>query len=195
MKSLLIVSKGIFHPPFNARLQLDSLVKGLGRYETVRLQSFEKLADTDLSVYSGIILYYHLKENSKTAAAIANLSEYVRNGGGVLGMHGSTASFKSDTEYSMILGSRFTGHGKVSSFDITGFRNYTVTDELYTHQLENDCQVILRSGNEPVYWKRASGKGRVAVFTPGHRKQVFTLPETRDVIEDALKYVCGGDLI
>ena len=133
-----------------------------------------------------------------------NLLEWVRNGGGVIGIHAATDTRGWD-EYNEMLGGRFSGHPwhqKVpiknddptspinAAFDGKGFE---VTDEIYQFNrghysrkkqrvlLSLDMTKLTKKGGRKdhdyaISWIKTYGKGRVFYCSLGHRNEIFWNP-------------------
>ena len=204
MVKTLVVSAGVFHPPFRGRRRLlDALRVGHdAQYETV--DSMEALLGRDLNAYQAMVLCFHHKSISDEA--LRAFEGFVAGGGGVLAVHSATASFKTRPEYFEILGGRFTGHGAVKPFEIRpsiegdeifpSIPSFTVTDELYLHELNPHIRVHYHTeidGEEvPMVWTYAYGQGRVCYTCPGHRSSSMSSPTYRRILQRGLGWVCDG---
>jgi type 1 glutamine amidotransferase len=195
---VLFVSAGIVHPPLLARIWLGRLFSGLEGFQVLESRSIEALRQMDPSSLHCLVLYMHQKSISKAALEI--LDAYVSDGGGVLGIHSATASFKKSTAYFKILGGRFTGHGPIERFEIRPCQDqdeifgtippFAVKDELYIHELEPDIRVHFvteRAGEEiPMVWTRRHGQGRVCYVEPGHRTASLRHPALQEILKRGL---------
>jgi type 1 glutamine amidotransferase len=203
VKSILLISAGIFHPPWLARLRLQRLFTALPGYSIRTAGSFERLAgDATLQSTQAIVVYLHRQRISP--AALAAFDRYVSAGGGVLAVHSATASFKQNPHYFEILGGRFTGHDAIRPFQIepvdragpfAGLSPFTVNDELYLHELQPGVQVQLSAQNAgeavPVVWTYRYGAGKVCTCSPGHRAATLSHLDYRRVLERGLEWVSG----
>jgi hypothetical protein len=122
-----------------------------------------------------------------------------------MAIHSATASFKETTDYFNILGGCFTGHGPVAPFKVQpartmneafeGIPAFTVTDELYLHELQQDIRVQFTAKLEgeqvPVVWTHPYGLGRVCYACPGHRTATMRHPGYQEVIRRGIEWVCG----
>ena len=129
-KKILVISKGLFHPSLICRQAFKKALNNFTdmyefTYENT-LKGIEKLKDSD---YTAAVLFFH--EFTLDNSILNILKEYTNNGGGVFAVHGPLASFKTNKEYLDILGSRFTGHGKIEEITVTdGTTKFKVTDEI-----------------------------------------------------------------
>ena len=201
MKKVLLITAGIFHPPLLARKALCKTLAELDGFKFQHLRSMEKLPN-ELDDFAAMVIYFHHKKIS--ARALEALDEFISNGGGVLGVHTATASFKQQMHYSEILGGRFTGHGPIKSFEIkptanseifAGIPAFVVKDELYTHELQPGIEThftATHDGQEiPAVWTYQFGKGKVCYTVPGHRTASFKNATFQKILQRGLVWVCG----
>lgn len=203
MKKILLVTDGIFHPPFLARKALHKTLAELDGFEFQNVRSMEKLPD-DLEDFSALVIYLHHQKISD--AALAALDEFVSNGGGILGVHTATAAFKEQMHYFEILGGRFIGHGPIEPFEVrpvpkseifAGIPAFTVKDELYIHELQPGITAhftAMHEGDEvPIVWTYHYGQGRVCYAVPGHRTETMRNEMYHKILQRGLAWVCRVD--
>lgn len=200
MKKVLLVTAGIFHPPLWGRMVLHSMLRNLPGFAFEHVRSLEKLP-TSLERFSALVLHFHHKKISP--AALAKLDSFVKNGGGLLAIHGATASFKGTMPYFDILGGRFIGHGKVAKFAIRkvdemvfgSIGDFEVRDELYLHELRAGIVVHFVARHQgkdiPVVWTYHYGKGRVCYSLPGHTSATMQNPIYQKVLLRSLEWVAN----
>jgi type 1 glutamine amidotransferase len=197
-KHILLVTDGIFHPPLWGRITLYRLLRQMDGVILRHVRSLEKLP-ADVGRFSALVLHYHHERLSP--AALARLDEYTRSGGGILALHAATASFTETLSYFDILGGKFIGHGAVEPFEVVnqgyelfrGIPDFTVTDELYIHELREGIQVHFAARHEgqdvPVVWTYRYGKGRVCYAVPGHTNESMSNPAYQEVLRRGLAWV------
>jgi len=204
-KRLLVGSAGLVHPTGGGRRRLGGIIDGVDGIERTTVCRVEALKRLTGGRYDGAVLYFHRKHISE--AALDALDRFVAGGGGVLAIHGASASFKKVPRYYDILGGRFVGHGRIEPYTVqrtaaarpffTVTQPFAVTDELYIHRYENDVTIHYATetaaGPEPVVWTRAHGKGRVCYISLGHVPAVLANRAVRRIISDALAYIAGLD--
>jgi type 1 glutamine amidotransferase len=201
MKKILLVTDGIFHPPLGARKVLRQTLAQLDGFEFQHIRSMQALPK-DLMDYSALVIYVHHKEIS--AAALSALDGFASNGGGILGVHSVTASFKQHKHYFEILGGRFTGHGKVEPITIlpvigsdifAGIPAFTVKDELYIHEFQPGITPHFTSKHAgqdiPVVWTYRYGQGRVCCLVPGHLTRTMQNENIQEILRRGLAWVSG----
>ncbi|MCP4757531.1 MAG: ThuA domain-containing protein [Proteobacteria bacterium] len=200
-KKVLVVSAGIVHPSLLARFYLRRLLKKLDRFEFVfstRVEDLNRLGDGG---FAAVVLYFHRKQISDDA--LRHLEDFVGQGGGLLALHSASASFKQNTRYFDLIGGRFKTHGPIEDFVVrpsqetselfSNIPEFTVKDELYIHEYQNDVTVHFTTQNgdatEPVVWTKAHGRGKVGYFSLGHCAKVITAPEVGRIILRLLEWM------
>ena len=201
MKKILLATSGLVHPPFLAIRQLQKILCNSTQFHFTKISSLEKLP-SDIETFSALVIYFHQKTLS--GQAMQNLDDYVSNGGGLLGIHSATASFKKSDPYFNLLGGRFTGHGKVERITINYNQegeifpptsSFTIHDELYYHELSNDLTIHystpVNGEKVPVVWTRIHGNGKVCYAMPGHTLSSFNNPAVQMILTNALEWVAS----
>lgn len=148
------------------------------------------------------------------------LLEWIRAGGGFLGIHAATDSQRGEepTEYTRMIGGAFETHGKQEYANVrvidSAFPGMTrlpvefrMIDEWYLHNQVNAAGTmrvlaVLETGEMeqemynrfesiPVMWASEYGKGRVFYTALGHREDVWEAPMFLGMIQDALGWTAG----
>jgi type 1 glutamine amidotransferase len=201
MKKILLVTQGLFHPPIRARKLLRKVLEEVAGFSFHATNSMESLPP-DLLSYAAMVIYLHHKRITENA--LNRFDTFVKNGGGVLGVHTATASFKQQLHYFKILGGRFIGHGPVGEFRIkplaesTVFHDipaFSIKDELYLHEFQPGITphlVTQHAGQRvPVVWTYRYGEGRVCIATPGHLSRTFKNKDYNKILQQGLLWVSG----
>lgn len=125
------------------------------------------------------------------------LCDFVQNGGGYVGIHSATDSFKKSDRYWEMLGGRFAGHGggkfTVYIYDrdhpITkGLQDFEIQDETYSHNYHRNAQMRsltrMNRGNErqSMSWVSSYGKGRLFYTGNGHGREAWTNPHFQRLV-------------
>jgi uncharacterized protein len=201
---VLAITSGTVHPKFTARRMLLSLIRDTGEYDVVHRGCIESLKSLSGGGFSAAVIYLHRRRISP--GALRALREFLDAGGGLLGVHSASASFKSCGEYYSMLGGRFVSHEEIMDFDaipspgapeiFPGCGRFTVRDELYLHEVYRGTTVRFHAVNggkeEPVVWTREQGRGRVCYIEPGHCVSSIGNEGFRRVTLAALRWVCRG---
>jgi uncharacterized protein len=202
-KRILVVSAGVVHPTCSARRRLDGIIRRLGGIEYTTVRDVESLTRLPGGTFDGVVLYFHRRHISD--GALDALDSFVGGGGGLLAIHGASASFKKIPRYFDILGGGFVSHGAIEPYTV--FRvgkadpafsvsePFVVTDELYIHRYTSDVTVRYATETagttEPVVWTRLHGRGRVCYVSLGHRSAVLADESVRRIVSDALTFIVG----
>jgi type 1 glutamine amidotransferase len=203
-KRVLVVSAGLFHPTVTGRRRLAEIIRGHGRIEPVTVSRIGSLTRLSEGTFDAAVLYFHRRHIGD--GALSALDRFVTGGGGLLAVHGASASFKKNQRYFDILGGRFVSHGTIEPYTVvrTGWADpaftvtdpFTVTDELYIHNYRDDTTIQYvtqtKDGLEPVVWTRTYGKGRICYVSLGHVAAVLQNDAVRRIISDALTYILGA---
>jgi type 1 glutamine amidotransferase len=200
MKKVLLVTDGFIHPPFLARQALHQTLAELDSFVFRHVRSMEKLPN-DLGGYSALVIYIHHKKISD--GALEKLDGFVSNGGGILGVHSATASFKDQKHYFEILGGSFIGHGKVEEIRVENSKSeifgdigdFVIKDELYIHELQPGITPHFTATHEgqevPIVWTYQYSTGKVCYVLPGHTTRSLKHPSVQEILRSGLGWVCA----
>lgn len=200
MKKVLLVTDGIFHPPFLARKALRNALVEMDGFEFHHIHSMEKLPN-NIKEFTALVIYLHHKKISENA--LSALDDFVSNGGGILGVHSATASFKDQRHYFEIIGGRFIGHGKVEEIRVEnskseifgGIGNFVIKDELYIHELQPGTTPHFTAKHEgqevPIVWTYQYSTGKVCYVLPGHTTRSLKHPSVQEILRSGLGWVCA----
>lgn len=203
MIEILYVSDGFFHPPFKARQTVRDVVETVPGCQVTQVKHLRALRKLDMTRFQAIVLYVHHKHIEPDT--VTALEQFVHGGGGLLAIHSATASFKEEPRYFDMVGGRFIGHGPVEPIDIRsaveddeifgGIAPFTVTDELYIHDLKPDLrshfETTYQNQPVPMVWTRLVENGRVCYICPGHRAETMQQPEIQEVLRRGTAWVIG----
>lgn len=160
-------------------------------------------------------------EQERESMLKQSLVDFVKNGGGLAGMHSATDTYKSWKEYNDMMGGAFAGHPwhtlvRLKNLDpkhplnrIFEGQKFEVTDEIY--QFRNDTAspksrrmllalegsiVNLDKGKRtdgfyPVSWISDYGKGRTFYCSLGHRDEIFWNPKVLAHYLDGFQFALG----
>ena len=206
---------------------LAKLAKELGATFTTTKDASQINAE-NLKNYDLVIFYTQgdlTKPNKEGAPVIgpnggADLIAWVKNGGGFMGFHSATDSFRGEgvTPYIGMIGAEFRGHGgqfvgTVQVVDPTHPvmahvpNNWAINEEWYLFDKFNTGAMrvlaLLEPGNErtvqesynipayPIIWVRTMEKGRVYYSALGHREDIWTNPDVQKAVTDAIRWTWG----
>jgi type 1 glutamine amidotransferase len=162
-----------------------------GGFDVAVTQDRDALVAPRIAPYN-VVLFY-TQGGEITEAQKQGLLAFVERGGGYVGLHSATATFKESGDYQRLLGARFLGHGfgefRVEVLDhehpiTAGLADFTITDEDFRHELIGDgVRVLARwsHNGQPAIWVREWGQGRVAYCALGHDQRAWGHPTFREV--------------
>lgn len=161
------------------------------------------LTPDNLRAYAGVINYTTARDI--TDAQYDALLQFVRGGGGYVGVHCASDTFRNQPDSKRLLGGRFVEHPPQldivveiadPAHPITGpLSSFTVFDELYT--LDDDPtqdHLLARSpshGLQPVAWTRDEGLGRVFYLSIGHNAETYANPISRRLLQRGAQWAVG----
>jgi type 1 glutamine amidotransferase len=203
--TVLLIARGLVHPTWLACRILKRALEATPGLRFRSAASLEILPRIDMETIQSAAIYFHHKHLSP--AALERLDGFLRQGGGLLAVHGAAASFKTEPRYHAILGGRFVGHGAVAHFEVqpvpgeegifAGIGSFTVRDELYRHEYDPSSQVHFTTpvgtGQEPVVWTRRHGEGRICYCSLGHTAGVLRHTSVIELLQRGLRWVSGLD--
>jgi uncharacterized protein len=192
---------------------------GAPRFEVTTSEDVAVFTAENLSRY-GAVMFYTTGELPMSEAQKRALTDFVRAGGGFLGVHSATDTFYEWEEYGKLIGGYFDQHPwhqsvRVEIADpaspLVGFlgRSIAITDEIY--QIRNfdpaTSHVLLRLDPSsvdlarenvhrhlygwPLAWTRAYGSGRVFYSALGHEEAVWRDPRYQGVLRAAILWGLG----
>jgi len=137
------------------------------------------------------------------------LCDFVAGGGGFVGIHSATDSFKNSDRYWEMVGGRFAGHGhgtyKVYIYDkehpITrDMSDFEITDETYCHNYHKNAQmrslIRMNRGEErqSMGWVSQYGEGRLFYTGLGHGREAWMNLHFQQLVVRAMYWAAGRDV-
>jgi len=158
-----------------------------------------------LANFSAVVLY--TQGDKFKDDEVAALTQYVRNGGGLVGVHSASDTNQKSEAYGKLIGSRFIGHGPVFNFSVVvsdekhpvahRVKSFRITDELYILKPESDFHVFLEAWwdgkKQPMAYSRAEGKGKVVYLANGHWAESLADPAWQQILARSVRYAAGED--
>ena len=186
---------------------LEKVLDQVGGFQVTRLEPPASKPPNDAAHLA------KLAEVRLSPEAEQALQKFLEDGGGIVGIHGASLTFRDSKVWFDLLGARFTGHipgtHKLnilitdSKHPITaGLSDFTIVDEEYKHSFANvDRHVLARFRERPpqsdqkanmdIVWTREIGKGRVFYCALGHDKDAWTNPAWQKFIVQGILWVAG----
>jgi type 1 glutamine amidotransferase len=223
VKVLLVLVGGGPHDIEKNPPHLENALRAAGGVEVTKLAPppgmqgsgahLAKLAEIKPGDYD-VIAFYTVGQTLSPEQEKA-LQTFVEQGGGIVAIHGASASFnRSDVWFNMI-GARFAGHAPgtytlpISITDpdhpITkGIREFEIVDEEYTHRFPEGVKrhVIAsfkqrppntseKNNNNDAVWTIDVGKGRVVYNALGHGPEAWQNPMWQKLTVQSILWAAG----
>ncbi|MCP4132080.1 MAG: ThuA domain-containing protein [bacterium] len=200
-KNVLYISAGLMHPSLKARRYLKKLLSSIEEVTLTTATGIESAKKLRQGNYDAVVLYLHRQDISDEA--LDALCDFVAQGGGLVGVHSATASFKSSNRFFDLLGGRFILHEAVIDFTVrqgegkTGIfgpvGDFVVHDELYIHECKDDIDIHFyvreKEQEHPIVWTREYGNGRVCYVEPGHCASSIENEAMREILRKGVLWV------
>lgn len=222
VRVLFVLGSPPYHDIRNLPPILEKVLNQVGGFKVTRLEPpqdkppedpahLAQLAKISRSDYDVLVFYtsgHKLDEVQERA-----LEKFVEDGGGIVGLHGASFSFKNSQVWNRLLGGQFTGHipgtHKLNiviadtKHPITaGVGPFTIVDEEYKHKFADvDRHVLARFKERPpesdqkanmdILWTREVGKGRVFYIALGHGKEAWENPAWQKLVVQGILWAAG----
>jgi type 1 glutamine amidotransferase len=135
---------------------------------------------------------------------IQSLATFVRNGGGLVGVHTAIATNPGSDTLGQLFGARIR-KGVIAPHEIVvtdpqhplaeGIQNFHMDDELYVTEQKSPYRAFLATQYEgamhPMGWTRDEGRGKVAYLGNGHTPGGLSHPTFRELLVRAVRFVAG----
>ena len=177
------------------------LFKKQGDFELTLSNKLDDLKAGKIKDYD-VVLFFGSGGNFTDPAQESGLEEYLRNGGGIVGVH-ATDAFKKSDAYWKIFGGQFIGHGG-GTFRIVftdkkhpitkGMESFEIHDESYRDKMHPATKDKLHhlgridrgKENHSMIWVHEYGKGRLFNTGLGHDKKAWDNPALQKMVVRAI---------
>ncbi len=176
---------------------LKKVLEDTNQFEVSITKDRDQFKAENIKNYDLVMIYTTGGELTKDQER--GLVSFVENGGGLVGIHSATDSFKNSDAYWKLMCGRFIGHGhETFKVHITakrhpivqGMSDFEINDETYRHNWfpESKPIVLMRrvTDGDPSAWVQYVGKGRVFTTGLGHDMAAWSNPAFQQLIERAL---------
>ena len=211
MKKILYIYGGPeFHPTEPGGKMLSGFLKADGRFELEMTNDLDAFAALPGGQYAAVVVYTTGFHDDLTPAREKGLLEFVRNGGGFVGIHSAADSFRGSRAYVDMLNGEFLTHPEHHEFKVTvadkdhflttRVPDFSVYDEMYHLQSFDPakCRVLAQTqwqGKQmPMAYARNYGQGRVVYLANGHTQQAWKHPEFQKLLIRAIAWGAGAEL-
>ena len=164
----------------------------------------DRAALTNLHGYDLVVIY--TQGGELTPEQEDGLCSFVKNGGGLIGIHCAAVSWVGSANYMELIGSHLIGHGPVveigvkvvdADHDITRrTQDFRITDEFYILEKKTDDFHVLTTGawqgkTYPLSYVRDYGEGHVFFIANGHDTRAFLNPGFQKLVKRGVRFVTG----
>ncbi|MHB9133165.1 MAG: ThuA domain-containing protein [Armatimonadota bacterium] len=210
MKKVLYVYGGgeSFHPSEAAGHELAGILAADGRFTLEMTSDLDAFKSLPKGEYVAVVVYTTGFSDELTGDRAKGLFSFVKNGGGFVGIHSATDSFRGNRDYVEMLNGEFSNHPaqheykvaivEKSHFLTVRMPDYAIFDEMYHLKNYDPEKVTLLAQTQwqgkqiPVAYARDYGNGRVAYLANGHTMQAWKHPEFRKLVLRAVAWGAGA---
>jgi len=202
MKKVLLLTNGPQAPDGKFAEMFKSITEASGQFEVEVSHDRNRLANP--SMFDAVALY--IGGGSITPEQEEGLTAFVRNGGGLLAVHGANAGLGKYDAYIELIGTEFIGHDPLAPFEVTTAdgiddalprlsKRFRVVDECYKVKVRTDAPLryfqygTWRLERYPLGYVRDYGDGLVFYTALGHDERTFRHPDFQDQLIKGLRYV------
>ena len=210
-KKVLMLVGGPWHANERAGAVLENVLKAWGgRWQLTITFDLDALASLPTSDYAAVIVYTTGFRDDLTAPREKGLLTFVKNGGGLIGVHSAADSFRASRAYVEMLNAEFLTHPHFHEFPVTivdkwhyltaRVPDFTIPDEMYHLQSYDPskshllAETFWQGKKMPMATCRAFGKGRVVYIALGHDLRSWNHPEFQKLLCRALDWSQGAEL-
>lgn len=204
MKRILLLINDAQAPYSDFAAMFESILQASGQFSVDVSSDRSRLCD--LSDFDAVALY--IIGGELTSEQERGITDFARNGGGILGVHGANAMLVQYEAYTEMMGTEFIGHDPLGAFTVRTAPDvddilprldpeFRVMDECYNMKIHTDAPLrwfqtgMWRFEEKPLGYVRDYGKGRVFYTALGHDHRTFGHPSFQDLLVKGLRYVCG----
>ncbi len=211
MKKILYVHGGAtFHPTEPGGELLSQLLAADGRFELEMTSDLDKFSSLPGGAYTAVVLYATGFRDELTPARERGLLDFVRDGGGFIGIHAAADCFRGNGAYIDMLNGEFVHHPEHHEFQVSitepdhyltlRMPAFKVYDEMY-HLQNHDpdkCTVVAdtvwQGKHMPLAYTRDYGRGRVVYLANGHTLQAWHHPEFQKLLVRSIAWSTGAEV-
>ena len=213
-KALIVYGGWKGHDPDGVAEVFADILRG-ENFEVTLSDTLDSFAE-DLSAYDLIVPVWTMGELSRDKEK--NVCAAVASGVGIAGCHGGMCdAFRNSTDWQFMTGSQWVAHPgnsdvtyevKIKDSELTrGIENFTVTSEQYYIHVDPAVTVYATTefptedGNHspngkvdvPVVYTKLWGKGRVFYNSLGHNRDIFAIPEAKELMRRGFLFAARAE--
>ena len=224
-RKLLVMEslQGMYHNPGipNCNVMLDLMGDITGAWETEFSNDLNNLKYPKIKDYDAVFINSAVNEMFPDVAVREGLSRFVKEGGGLGGIHGTPWASRNWQEFADMIGSRSAPHriepGVIKLYDPAsplvksfGGKDLDFTEEFYRFERDGynrlmweNMRVVLSvetqtrqenawmGNNYPLTWIRSYGAGRTFYCSLGHMAETFMQPEIVGHLFSGMQFLLG----
>ena len=201
---VLLVTGGKWHDYTQGAEVLATALGGAG-IEVTATEVASALHDLGGGRFDCVVLY--TQGDKFDDRQIEALAGFVRNGGGLVGLHSAADTNTKHATFAKLIGATFKSHGPVMDFKVSvsdpnhpvahRVQEYRITDELYVLEPKSEFQTFLTAWwdgkPQPIGYSRTEGKGRVVYLANGHDPGALSHTTLLQLVARAVRYAAGED--
>jgi predicted dehydrogenase/type 1 glutamine amidotransferase len=166
----------------------------------------DRSALTRLDGYDAVVVY--TQGGRLEPAEEAGLTDFVRAGGGFVGIHCANDSFKENDAYMEMIGTQFASHGHMVNVQVEAdpdaerviprtAKSFHCFDEFYITKPRTQAELMpfhhgwWKFERHPLGYTRPYGKGQVFYTALGHDERAFRNPNFQETVTRGLAFVTG----
>jgi type 1 glutamine amidotransferase len=168
------------------------------RYGLDVFASTDDLVHLDIEEYNVLFIYVNKKRISDSY--FSRITQFVRDGGNILALHSTFASFNNQESFLDVFGAKFIRHGPIRKFTVKPFisqnsimkdiHEFEITDELFRQKYHPEIEKVFiyegRSVIEPVVWAKRYGKGRTIGISLCHKPETMRNENIESIISRSM---------
>jgi len=201
-------------PPFHMNEEVEPIVRpmleGTGRWKIDISRDLDLLAALPTSGYSAVLIHTTGKEEELTGEREKGFFKFVEAGGGVVGVHCASDSFRGNRKFVDLIGGEFLTHPPFHRWTVSiddadhyitqRMHDWTVDDELYIMQSFDPKKVrvlastVYEGKKQSMLHVRTWGKGRVVYIANGHGAAAWRHPEFQKTLIRSLDWTQGAEI-
>jgi len=201
---LLVACAVRWHDADAVGSEIEGALAESGWFHVDRADSTRPFTKANLAKYDVVVIYSLPEEMAR--ARENSLCDFVRKGGGLVGIHTASVIRDGKGKYAQMLGCRFKSHPPIQDIPVEiedpghplarRLQAFDVRDELYMLEFgpgeRRDFLSTTSQGRKrPMAYTRDYGDGRVVYLSPGHWVAALKPPAYRQLIARAALYAAG----
>jgi len=181
--------------------------KGTAEWEVRYTEDRDRLLPDSIGEYDLLIMYTQLRR--LTFDQIEGLTDFVKAGGGLVGIHSTGRSFIPNERFHRMLGGTVYNTVPPGTFKVrinerehpvaSGIEDFEISDEFYLTQHNDTITILMTAKTEtldqdfPVAWVRDYGNGRVVYTILGHGRDAFENPNFLRLVTQGIQWALGDE--